>query len=166
MRSPISRRAFVAGFAALAATPAPLFARPTDAPATAKTFIEKIYATYVGSTQKGASGVALDKPAEIKRYFTPALAILILEDEAAAEKRGQPPTLDGDAFIGHQDWEIADLTVDVKEAGAKAKATVSFTNFGKAEKVMVDLLRVGTDWRIADIQWGDAGTLRGLFKKK
>jgi hypothetical protein len=43
---------------------------------------------------------------------------------------------------------------------------VSFTNFGKADKVVVELLKVGADWRIADIQWGDAGTLRGLFRKK
>ena len=166
MRTPISRRAFATGLAALLATPAPLFARPTEPPATAKSFVEKIYATYVGSAQKGANGVALDNPADVKRYFTPALAILILEDEAAAEKRGEPPTLDGDAFVGHQDWDIADLSVDVKEAGTKAKATVSFTNFGKSEKVLVDLLKVGPDWRIADIQWDDASTLRGLFRKK
>src|SRR5262249_34485868 len=163
---PVARRGFAAGLAAALAPPARLFARPTDPPTTAKTFVEKIYASYVGSAQKGANGVQLDTAADVRRYFTPGLAMLILEDEAAAEKRGQPPTLDGDAFVGHQDWEIADLTVDVKEAGAKAKATVSFTNFGKAEKVMVDLLRVGADWRIADIQWADAGTLRGLFKKK
>jgi hypothetical protein len=166
MRSPISRRAFAAGLAAVLVTPAPLLARAVEPPATAKTFIEKIYAAYVGSAQKGANGVQLDNPADVKRYFTPGLAMLILEDEAAAEKRGEPPTLDGDAFIGHQDWEIADLAVDVKEAGAKAKATVSFTNFGKSEKVVVDLLKVGPDWRIADIQWDDASTLRGLFRKK
>ena len=166
MRSPISRRTFAAGLAAVLAMPAPLLARPTEPPATATSFVEKIYASYVGSAQKGANGVQLDKPENIKRYFTPGLASLILDDEAAAHKRGQPPTLDGDAFVGHQDWDIADLNVDVKEAGTKAKATVSFTNFGKSEKVVVELLRVGTDWRIADIQWGDANTLRGLFKKK
>ena len=166
MRSPISRRTFAAGLAAALAMPAPLLARPTEPPATAKTFVEKIYASYVGSAQKGANGVQLDKAQDIKRYFTPGLASLILDDEAAAHKRGQPPTLDGDAFVGHQDWNIADLTVDVKEAGAKATATVSFTNFGKSEKVLVELLRVGADWRIADIQWDDASTLRGLFKKK
>jgi hypothetical protein len=166
MNSPISRRAFAAGLATLLAAPAPLLARPTEPPATAKSFIERIYAAYVGSAQKGANGVALDNAADVKRYFTPALAILILEDEAAAEKRGEPPTLDGDAFVGHQDWDIADLSVDVKEAGTKAKATVSFTNFGKSEKVLVDLLKVGPDWRIADIQWDDASTLRGLFRKK
>jgi hypothetical protein len=166
MTSPISRRGFAAGLAALLAAPAPLLARPAEPPPTAKRFIEQIYGAYVGSTQKGASGVSLDGPGDIKRYFTPALAILIIEDEAAAEKRGEDPTLDSDAFIGHEDWDIANLTVDVKEAGAKAKATVSFTNFGKAEKVVVELLRVGPEWRIADIQWGDASTLRGLFRKK
>jgi hypothetical protein len=165
MTSLISRRAFAAGLAAAFAVPGPLLAR-AEPSATAKTFVEKIYGSYVGNSEKGANGVDLDTPADIKRYFTAGLASLILEDEAAAEKSGEPPTLDGDAFIGHQDWDIADLTVDVKEAGTKAKATVSFTNFGKTEKVLVELLKVGAEWRIADIQWGDAGTLRGLFRKK
>jgi uncharacterized protein DUF3828 len=166
MNLPISRRDFAAGLVALLAVPAPLLARAAEPPPTAKRFVEQIYSAYLGSAQNGANGVQLDTPTDIKRYFTPALAVLILEDEAAAEKRGEEPTLDGDAFIGHQDWDIADLSVDVKEAGAKAKATVSFTNFGKAEKVVVELLKVGADWRIADIQWGDASTLRGLFRKK
>ena len=165
MSAVLSRRAFALSLAVLA-VPAPLLARPTDPPATAKTFIQKIYASYVGSAQKGANGVDLDTPADVKRYFTAGLASLILDDEAAAAKSGEPPILDGDAFIGHQDWDIADLSVDVKEAGSKAKATVNFTNFGKAETVVVDLLKVGADWRIADIQWNDASTLRGLFRKK
>jgi hypothetical protein len=165
MTSPISRRGFAAGLVALLATSAPLLARAAEPP-TAKRFVEQIYNAYLGSAEKGASGVQLDTPADIKRYFTPALAILIIEDEAAADKRGEEPTLGGDAFIGHEDWDIAGLTVDVKEAGAKAKATVSFTNFGKSEKLVVELLKVGPEWRIADIQWGDASTLRGLFRKK
>jgi hypothetical protein len=160
----MSRRSFASGFALAVAMPAPLLARAIEP--TAKGFVERIYASYVGSTAKGANGVQLDSASDVKRYFTPGLASLILDDEASAQKRGQPPTLDGDAFIGHQDWDIADLTVDVKEAGAKAFATVSFTNFGKAEKVVLELLRVGADWRIADIQWGDSSTLRGLFRKK
>jgi hypothetical protein len=54
----------------------------------------------------------------------------------------------------------------VKESGgAKAIGTVTFTNSGKAEKVVVELLRSGRDWRIADIQW-DASSLRVLYRKK
>ena len=165
-RTSMSRRAFAAGLAGVLATPARLFARGAEPSATAKGFVEKIYGNYVGGADKGATGVQLENAADIKRYFTPGLASLILDDEAAAHERGGPPTLDGDAFIGHQEWKIADLSVDAKEIGPKAKATVSFTNFGKPEKVMVELLKVGPDWRIADIQWGDASTLRGLFRKK
>jgi hypothetical protein len=162
----ISRRAFAASLAALLATPAPLLARAAEPAPTAKDFVQKIYGSYVGSTAKDAKGVMLDKAADVKRYFTPGLASLILEDQAAADKRGEPPTLDGDAFIGHQDWDIANMAIDVKEAGAKATATVSYTNFGKGEKVVLELLKVGESWRIADIQWDDASTLRGLFRKK
>ncbi len=162
VRMPISRRAFAAGLVLLASSE-PLLARAAE-PATAKSFVEQIYGSYVGTA--GQKGIPLDSAAMIRRYFTPGLASLILDDQAAADKRGEPPTLDGDAFVGHQEWDISDLTVDAKEAGSKATVTVSFTNFGKAEKVVLELLRVGADWRIADIQWDDASTLRGLFRKK
>jgi len=161
----LSRRAVVAGLVAALALPAPIWARGTEA-ASARSFVETIYTKYVGSPTTGANGVTLANAVDVQRYFTPGLASLILDDDAAAQKRNEPPTLDGDAFIGHQDWDIAGLSVDVKEAGVKATATVSFTNFGKAEKVVVELLKVGPAWRIADIHWDDASTLRGLFRKK
>ena len=115
--------------------------------------------------QLGQKGIQLDSASAVRRYFTPGLASLILEDGAAAHARGEPPSLDGDAFVGKQDWDIADLSVDVKESGARATAVVSFTDAGKAGKVVVELLKVGESWRIADIQW-DSGTLRGLYRKK
>ena len=158
----ISRRAFAAGLAAALAGPAPLLARAADV--TAKSFLEQIYGAYVGAA--GQKGIPLDDAATIRRYFTSGLASLILDDQAAAKKRGEPPTLDGDAFVGHQEWDITGLSVDAREAGSKATATVSFTNFGKAEKVVVELLRVGASWRIADIRWDDTSTLRGLFRRK
>ncbi len=161
-RMRISRRVFAAGLAAAFAGPAPLLARAADA--TAKSFVEQIYESYVG--QAGQKGIPLDDAATIRRYFTPGLASLILDDQAAASKRGEPPTLDGDAFVGHQEWDITGLAVDVQEIGNKATATVSFTNFGKSEKVTLELLKVGAAWRIADIRWDDASTLRGLFRKK
>ena len=161
-RMTISRRGFAAGLAAALALPAPLLARAADA--TARNFVEQIYGSYVGTA--GQKGIPLEDAATIRRYFTPGLASLILDDQAAAKKRGEPPTLDGDAFVGHQEWDISGLTIDAKETGSKATATVSFTNFGKAEKVVLELLKVGATWRIADIRWDDASTLRGLFRKK
>ena len=103
----------------------------------------------------------------MRGYFTVGLAGLILEDRASAAKKGEPPALDGDPFVGHQDWDISDLAIDVKDkpAAAKAIGTVSFNNAGKPEKVVIELLRNGKDWRIADIKW-DASSLRALYRKK
>jgi hypothetical protein len=157
-----SRRGFATGFAVALALPAPLLARAADV--TARSFVEQIYGAYVGTA--GQKGVPLDDAATIRRYFTPGLASLILDDQAAAKKRGEPPTLAGDVFVGHQEWDISGLTVAAREAGNKATATVSFTNFGKAEKLVVELLKVGAGWRIADIRWDDASTLRGLFRRR
>jgi hypothetical protein len=102
----------------------------------------------------------------IRGYFTVGLATLILEDRASAAKRGEPPALDGDPFVGHQEWDISNLAIEVKDTGGlKAVGTVTFTNAGKPEKVVVEMLRSGKDWRIADIQW-DASSLRALYRKK
>jgi len=157
-----SRRRLAFALALVLATPASLQARGAEPSASPKSFVRQIYASYVGNSAKG---IQLDSASTVRRYFTPGLAYLILEDSAAAHARGEPPSLDGDAFVGKQDWDIADLSVDVKESGARATAVVSFTDAGKAGKVVVELLKVGESWRIADIQW-DSGTLRGLYRKK
>jgi hypothetical protein len=137
---------------------------PADAADTsAKAFLQQIYQSYVGSAAKG---VPLAGAKEVRGYFTVGLATLILEDRASAAKRGEPPALDGDPFVGHQDWDISNLAIEVKDTGgAKVIGTVSFANSGKAEKVVVELLRSGKDWRIADIRW-DASSLRALYRKK
>ena len=160
----ISRRSLALGVAALLAAHVPMLAYAAE-PASAKNFVEGIYKRYVGNAAKDAPGVILDKPADYRRYFTPALATIIIKDMAAASKRDEVPTLDGDAFVGHQDWEIANLGIDVQEDGDKATATVTFTNSGQPEKVVVSLRKLGKDWRIDDVTYADASTLRGLFKK-
>jgi Protein of unknown function (DUF3828) len=158
----MSRRRLAFGLALVLAMPASLQARGAEPSASPKRFVQQIYASYVGNSAKG---IQLDSASAVRRYFTPGLAYLILEDGAAAQARGEPPSLDGDAFVGKQDWDIADLSIDVRESGARATAVVSFTDAGKAGKVVVELLKVGESWRIADIQW-DSGTLRGLYRKK
>jgi hypothetical protein len=141
---------------------------PADAAtdASAKTFLQQIYQNYVGSSSDTAKGVPLPAAKEVRGYFTVGLATLILEDRASAAKRGEPPALDGDPFVGHQEWDISNLAIEVKDTGGlKAVGTVTFTNAGKPEKVVVEMLRSGKDWRIADIQW-DASSLRSLYRKK
>jgi hypothetical protein len=89
-----------------------------------------------------------------------------LEDRSAATKQGELPVLNSDPFIGHSEWDISDLSIDVKDtAGFKVVGTVSFVNFGKPEKVALELLRSGNEWRVADVEW-NSGTLRGLYRHK
>lgn len=135
------------------------------APSTAKSFLTAIYQSYVGSSAQSAKGVALDDVGAIRRYFSPGMASLILDDNLAVGRPGAALVLGSDPFVGRENWDIADLSVDVKETGAKAIGTVSFTNFGKPEKVELELLKVGADWRIAEIKWGPL-TLRSIYRKK
>ena len=168
-RAALSRRGVVTGLAVVLAFPVfPASARKKRARegSAVKTFLSSIYQHYLGKSSGDTIGVALTNANLVRSYFTVGLASLILEDRAAAAKRGEPPVLDGDPFMGHQDWDVSNLSVEVKENGAfKAMGTVSFMNAGKPEKIVIELLRSGNEWRIADIEW-DSGTLRGLYRRK
>lgn len=132
----------------------------------AKKFLGSIYQHYVGKSSTGSGGVSLTTPGSVRSYFTVGLASLILDDRAAAAKRGAPPVLNTDPFVGRREWDISELSIDVKDTGAlKTVGTVSFMNAGRPEKIVLELLRSGAEWRIADIEW-DSGSLRGLYRRK
>jgi hypothetical protein len=164
-----SRCRLALGFATILAFPAvPASAegkRPTGEH-DAKKFLGSIYQHYLGKSSAPAAGIPLTDAQSVRSYFTAGLALLILEDRAAATNRGSSPVLEGDPFIGRSEWDISDLSIDVKDRGApKTVGTVTFMNFGKPEKVVLELLRSGKEWRIADVEW-DPGTLRGLYRRK
>jgi hypothetical protein len=145
-----------------------LFALATAqaAPQSAKDFLTEIYSHYRGDVDTTAKGIMLDKPADIRRYFAPDLAALIIADDAAAAKRGDVPELDGDPFVDAQDWNITKLAIHMdSETDSKARATVSFENYKKPDVVRLDLVRTSAGWRISDIVWKE-GSFRGLYKKK
>jgi hypothetical protein len=164
-----SRRHMVAGLAAaliFSALPAAAGREHAGREPAAKVFLNSIYQHYLGSSSGEAKGVPLTNAKLVHSYFTVGLASLILEDRAAAAKRGEPPVLEGDPFVGRQDWDISNLVVEVKDSGAfKATGTVTFMNTGKPGKIVLELLRSGNDWRIADVEW-ESGTLRGLYRRK
>jgi hypothetical protein len=162
---PTRRTAFFAAcmfamFCGLLATPA------SAADASATVFVTKIYDAYKG---KNSKGIPIDTDAALRRYFEPSLVAMIIKDEKAAARRHEVPTLDGDPFIDAQEWEVSTIDIAVSDASAgKATATVNFKNFDEPKKVVLDLVKIKGDWRIADITWQrDAGkteTLRGLFR--
>lgn len=132
----------------------------------AKAFLNAIYATYVGNSAGTAKGVVLDSADSVRRYFSPGLASLIIEDNPALGQPGEAFVTGSDPFVGRGSWDIANLSIEIKESGpVKAVGTISFTNFGLPEAVEVELLKVGDDWRISEIKWGSL-TLRSLYRKK
>ena len=136
------------------------------APQSAKEYLTGIYSHYIGDDRTTAKGIFLDKPSEIRRYFTKDLADLMIADDAAANKAGDVPALDGDPFINAQDWEITHVSIHIdSETERAARATVTFVNAKEPQTVHVELVRTGGGWRFSDIVWKE-GTLRDLYKKK
>jgi hypothetical protein len=157
----ITRRSFVLASVLTTACAAAGAARADDA---AKAFLEKIYAAYKG---KNSKGILLDTDARLRLYFEPKLAALMIKDMKAAQKRGDVPELDGDPFVGGQDWEIGPVAIEVRDlAPDRAGGTAKFDNLKMPKTVTYDLVKLASGWRIADITWGENDTLRGLYVKK
>jgi len=138
---------------------------PIPKHSSAKTFLESIYRHYVGSSADSAKGILLDDANSVRTYFAVGMASLINEDRASAAKDSEAPALEADPFVGESNWNISDLAIEIKETGVKAIGTVSFINSGKRAKVIVELLRSGQDWRIAEVVW-ESGSLRGLYRRR
>lgn len=134
-----------------------------DAAATA--FVTKIYDAYKG---KDAKGINWETAGDLRRYFEPSLVDLIMKDRKDAAKHQEVPTLDGDPFISAQEWDIAAFDIAVTDVPPdKATATVTYKNFDTPMKLVLNLVKVRNDWRIADIvttREGQTESLRGLFK--
>jgi hypothetical protein len=129
----------------------------------AMAFVTKIYDAYKG---ENSQGILLSDDAEIRRYFEPSMAVLIIKDRK--EARGEVPTLDFDPFVNAQDFEISEVDIAVRDVPPdKAVATVRFKNIDRSERVVLDLVKIKTNWRIADITWGASGKttkLRDLYR--
>jgi hypothetical protein len=126
-------------------------------------FLRSIYDRYVAPA---TDTIDYSKDAVVRQYFTPELADIMMKDRAAADARGEVPNLNGDPFVGSQEWTIASFDIKVVAINAtRAEATVKFTNYNRNESFKVSLWLVGGQWRINDIDYGgEAGTLRGVFK--
>jgi hypothetical protein len=164
-----SRRTLTFGFAsilAFRAVPAVARGKRHAGKPAVEEFLGSIYQRYLSKSSAAGSGIMLAEAQSVRSYFTPGLASLILEGRAAASEQGESPVLESDPFIGRSEWDISDLSIDVKDTGAfKTLGTVTFLNFGKPEKVVLELLRLGNEWRVADVKW-DSGTLRGVYRRK
>jgi Protein of unknown function (DUF3828) len=164
-RAAMSRRNIIAGVIVL--VPIPTFGKEAIAKeSSAKAFLDEIYRHYLGSSTSDAKGVALTDAKAVRAHFTMGLASLIIDDRTLETEHSESPVLDGDPFVGHREWDISNLAIEVKRINAfKANGTITLTNDGKPEKIVLELQRFGNDWRIADIEW-DSGSLRSAFRRR
>jgi Protein of unknown function (DUF3828) len=155
------RKGFSWAALALLLAQVPAFAQDRSA----ETFLRSIYGkAYIG---KDANGVDVSTRANLDRYFVPELAAKIDADGAAAAKRGDIGELDGDPFVGAQDWQIKSFDISVRNVDAEtATGTIRFSNSGMQAQITVALKRLKTGWRIQDIDWGEGGKLSSLFKPR
>lgn len=133
---------------------------PAAADEAAQKFVTDIYAQYSGPD----TGIVLDTREAAEKYFTPEVVELMEKDGEQAAQDDSPPALDGDPFVGAQDWDIKNVAVSVTDISPeRAVGLVTFANQGEQKLVQLDLKKLDTGWRIDDIRWSD-GTLRGLYK--
>jgi hypothetical protein len=150
-------RILILGVAALFAA-APLIAHAqTESP---ELFLHRLYTPY----QKGR-----DAPSVTGRMatsiFAPLLLALIRRDQALAH--GEVGTLDYDPICSCQDYDpLKSLSISVAPPiDNAAHAIVWFMSGSDTVTVNYDLVRIGGNWRIADIMTKDVPSLKELLVK-
>jgi hypothetical protein len=88
------------------------------------------------------------------RFFSKAVLAALKKDEADADKRGEPPTIEGDPFTDSQEPGTKDFKYTLVSATAN-KAVVR-ANFDRGdtsgrEDVTYSLILEGGQWRVDDI---------------
>jgi Protein of unknown function (DUF3828) len=152
----IPRTALTFAIAALlSATPA-IASGQTDSVAR---FLRQLYAPYEKGRAPNPTG------AMAASIFAPPLLALIRRDQALAH--GEVGTLDYDPICSCQDYDpLKSLSISVAApVDNSAQATVSFKSGSDSVAVKYDLVRIGGNWRIADIATKDVPSLRELLVK-
>jgi hypothetical protein len=128
------------------------------------------------SDAAGGAGRAMTDPAAVVRqlydpYLTPGAAFPAFRDQApwsaglwaqldamvARSQARNEPILDFDPVIGAQDHQLANLNVTTEAISENSHAVVraSFTNLGRGEEIVYDLIWEGDRWRVDNIRGRD-----------
>jgi Protein of unknown function (DUF3828) len=100
----------------------------------------------------------------IDKFFDKTMADFIWKD--LTTNVDEVGVLDFDPFYNAQDFEIKNFSVGAaKIIGQKASVTVKFTNAGRRETLVYQLVRQNSIWKVADIKYSDGSSLLGYFKQ-
>ena len=144
----------------------PIAVQAQQPPAT-QAFLEGIYRPYLRRGYEGPTS------AQYAQIFVPDLLQAMEQDKRDAERKGEVPTLIGDAFLDADGPDmITGLTVDVAANGNKATGTVAFviqspSNGVERRQLTISLVQTATGWQVYDIASKrdfPNETLRALFK--
>jgi hypothetical protein len=129
-----------------------------------------------GGASEGGAGRAMTDPAAVVRqlydpYLTPNATFPAFRDQApwsaglwaqletmvARSQARNEPILDFDPVIGAQDHQLANLNVTTEAISENSHAVVraSFTNLGRGEEIVYDLIWEGDRWRVDNIRGRD-----------
>jgi hypothetical protein len=129
-----------------------------------------------GGDAAGAGGRAMTDPAMVVRqlydpYLTPNATFPALRDQApwsaglwaqleamvARSQARNEPILDFDPVIGAQDHQLGNLNVTTEAISENSHAVVraSFTNLGRGEEIVYDLIWEGDRWKVDNIRGRD-----------
>lgn len=100
----------------------------------------------------------------VDQYFESTLAGLIWNDAVAAN--GEVGALGFDPLYDAQDTDIKNFAVQPGTFdGERASVVVSFENFGEKKQLTYSLVLTNGAWKISDIAFGEARTLRGIYSE-
>jgi hypothetical protein len=128
------------------------------------------------TSEAGDGGRAITDPAMVvrplyDRYLTQGATFPEFRDQApwsaslwteleamnARSEARNEPILDFDPFVGAQDYQLSNLSVVTEGVVENSHATVraSFTNLGRQDEVVYDLVWEGDRWRVDNIRGRD-----------
>lgn len=111
-------------------------------------------------------GLAHQDKATLQRYFTPALADLLVRDAACQVKVQGTCNLDFALLFYSQDPRVTDLDIEPRSLD---QVDVAFKDPVTEErtKIAFRLARVDGKWRVADILYGQQGTsLKNVLSRR
>lgn len=100
----------------------------------------------------------------LDKFFDKTLADFIWKD--LTTHRNEVGVLDFDPFYNAQDFDIKNFLISsVKTINLKSSVTVKFTNAGRKDTLVYQLVKQAAGWKITDIRYTDGSSLLKYFKE-
>jgi hypothetical protein len=107
--------------------------------------LDEIYGQVAEMCGGDAQGAPYDIEAIAKTYFTPVLAKKLSSALASGD-------LDYDVLVDGNDCKVSELDLTIVGGGdSTAVARASFKNLGEDRVIDLQMVKSGSDWRVADI---------------